>query len=419
MSRILLMAFAPAVVSLLPTLANARPHCHLSVDLSDGSQSIDMLEQWDDRNGGGRWNQTRRTHRDECDDKAEDHFDSLDLYALAKANGMCGTITATGKSWIGTYKRKTNIGPRVIEVACPTTGEDTEESDFQYASKVLCGSPDDHFARTGEYRAVVNIHNPSYDTVAYRYKFATAGDASDGRISPFTDTEIGPDGAQFFDCKRLEPLADSASAFDGFFVIESREPLDVVTYYSAGSDQVATVDVEPTRERRIPPGKEWSCGVQSVNLATAQGWTVNGQPASFVTNGSSIGQATDGVLSDRPAINWQQAAGNYDYRLPFCLCENSQEYDTSAQINITELTIDNSGSAHVDGNTNAFVPGPNAFGSASPIGSGSTMVSGSGNHFLQIQAVNNGSSFGTNTPHEVGISGTMTINNGYLGQCQP
>ncbi|MGL4310254.1 MAG: hypothetical protein ACRCSU_07180 [Paracoccaceae bacterium] len=317
------------------------------------------------------------------------------------------------------------LGPKQVDIPCVTgSGRDGDEkpSDYQYASKILCGRVENDLAMQGSYRASVNVHNPNYETVEFRYKFALANPAEDGKISYFIDTKIGADGAQYFTCEFISKFTGFTEPFDGFFVVESREPLDVVTYYTGGPERdVATLDIEPTRERPIADNRKWSCGNQRAVLERASSWTLNGSPAVQVSSATVNGQQTpignfygnqDRMniwLSDVASINSNQQPGAYNYRLAFCLCGEGNEYPTGAVINVAGLRADNSVTANVDGGS-PFITGPNSHND--PAGTGTTTVTGLGDHYLEFAANNQGSY------HAVGFSGTINIQNRYLGACR-
>jgi len=129
---------------------------------------------------------------------------------------------------------------------------------FQYATKVVCGlNKDSGRIAHGIYETVVNVHNPNRDIIPFKYKLALAGEMTDGKISPFRDGRIGPDGAQFFGCADLHKFFDvpAATFIDGFFVIECKLSLDVIAVYTTNDLNgagVPTIEVERVFERPIP-----------------------------------------------------------------------------------------------------------------------------------------------------------------------
>jgi hypothetical protein len=129
---------------------------------------------------------------------------------------------------------------------------------FQYASKVVCGiNKEPGIIARGMYMTVINIHSPNKDAIPFRYKLALAGEVSDGKISPFHEGKIGPDGAQFFSCADLRKLLDlsASTVIDGFFVIECKLSLDVIAVYTTNDVNgvgVPAIEVERVFERPIP-----------------------------------------------------------------------------------------------------------------------------------------------------------------------
>jgi hypothetical protein len=128
---------------------------------------------------------------------------------------------------------------------------------FQYATKVVCGlNKDSGKLAHGIYETVVNIHSPNKEVMPFKYKLALADEMKDGVISKFQDGKIGPDGAQFFGCADLHKIfgIPSATVIDGFFVIQSNGPLDVIAVYTTndlGGNGVPAIEVERTFERVI------------------------------------------------------------------------------------------------------------------------------------------------------------------------
>jgi len=427
---ILPLLFGTAAFS---TQANAAAHCFADVKISNGTQSVNENNNRDRRTNGKKWRQVLGNHRSECNSHGTNHFNSLDLVAIAKANKMCGTITAEGSSWIGTSRKRGILGPKKVLVECEVVGPSVgtsvgtseKKSDYQYATKLVCGPLEKgNLVIPGDYRGAINIHNPSYEDVDFRYKFATAAAGKDGEISFFKDSKIGPDGAQYFGCDEVSNILDVPQPFDGFFVIESREPLDVVAYYTTGKGTELTVDVETTRERTTPNDKAWSCGNTRADLANVEGWrlgsglatvaeTITHQGTTTPIHDSNIYQQ-DGMdlwLSNQTDVNSSQAGGDYNYELDFCLCDGNGYPTGNANVSIAALRADNSVVANIDGASQSFVSGSNSH-NASVGGSGSTNVTSGGDHFLRLASKNAGSF------HAVGLSGTIVIQNGYLGSCE-
>jgi hypothetical protein len=127
---------------------------------------------------------------------------------------------------------------------------------FQYAAKLVCGVSKEFVpVANGHYATTINIHNPGKEA-KFRYKLAVADPAKDGKIHPFRDGQIGPDGAQYFDCRVIRGIFNvgGSALLDGFFVIESEAPLDVVAVYTTNDFDgkgVPAIDVERVFERKI------------------------------------------------------------------------------------------------------------------------------------------------------------------------
>ena len=128
---------------------------------------------------------------------------------------------------------------------------------FQYAAKFICGlhkgTPG---LAHGTYQTDVNIHNPGKDVLPFKFKLAIAGEASDGTITPLKDGKIAPDGAQFFACETVHKIfgISATTLIDGFFVIQSEKPLDVIAVYTTNDLSgagVPAIAVERAFERVI------------------------------------------------------------------------------------------------------------------------------------------------------------------------
>ena len=127
---------------------------------------------------------------------------------------------------------------------------------FQYAAKFICGVSEEFTpVANGRYATVINIHNPGKKT-SYRFKLALADPGSDGKIYPFKDAAITDDGAHYYDCELVRKLYDlfGLGFLDGFFVVESEQPLDVIAVYTTNDfdgKNVPAITVERVFERRI------------------------------------------------------------------------------------------------------------------------------------------------------------------------
>jgi hypothetical protein len=91
--------------------------------------------------------------------------------------------------------------------------------------------------RTGPHRRRLRDsreHPQSREAQDYKYKLALAKAGKDGSILAFKKTTIKADGAQFYACRDIRKIYElpDATLLDGFFIIESEEPLDVIAVYT-------------------------------------------------------------------------------------------------------------------------------------------------------------------------------------------
>ena len=132
---------------------------------------------------------------------------------------------------------------------------------FQYAAKFVCiknnlkTSISTQSLLNGDYKTLINVHNPSDHDVKFRFKVALGGKDF---ISKFKSSLIEPDALQRFSCREIGKFKFPGGnpihgVSEGFFVIESTDSLDVVAVYTAGplGGDVASIEVEDVRERQI------------------------------------------------------------------------------------------------------------------------------------------------------------------------
>lgn len=141
------------------------------------------------------------------------------------------------------------------------------KTEYQYAAKVVCSLLLPHQDGTlakGTYRTIVNIHNPTNKpiTVAAKVALATEFGSDPGpfSVTPFKKAEIQPDGATELSCFNVAgyfcPINGVCVDFaflEGFVVIKSPVPLDVVGVYTARhtDGEVETMDVETVQPKQI------------------------------------------------------------------------------------------------------------------------------------------------------------------------
>jgi hypothetical protein len=121
---------------------------------------------------------------------------------------------------------------------------------FEYAVKVVCGSPDFVQLAPGRYFTTVNVHSP--DSTEFRFKVATTRRLDPGLVTPFRSVRLRPDQAVEIDCRMVQSMTN-AGFVEGFVVIQSRVELDVVAAYTAGASggNVTTMDIERVQPRRL------------------------------------------------------------------------------------------------------------------------------------------------------------------------
>ena len=200
------------------------------------------------------------------------------------------------------------------------------EPHYQYAVKFVCGqsSPPDPtlIVVPGQYLTAINIHNPANEIVEYRFKTAQAQFASnDGPISPFIYATTGPDGAQVFVCRRIVANMPPGPLHDGFFVIESRLPLDVTAVYTAApvNAGVSSIHVDKIAARRVPNLCQQDI---DIDLSRPQHWAIPSLPGNAVqvTDPTPLSAWAPGRTWMSYAADGQPPGTLFPYRLDFCSC---------------------------------------------------------------------------------------------------
>jgi hypothetical protein len=143
----------------------------------------------------------------------------------------------------------------------------TIKTEYQYAAKVACSlllpHQDGTLAR-GTYRTIINIHNPSDKkiTVAAKVALATQFGSEPGPfgVTPFKEAVLQPDGATELSCFDvasyfcpIDGVCVDFAFLEGFLVIKSPVPLDVVGVYTARptDGEVSSMDVEMIQPRQM------------------------------------------------------------------------------------------------------------------------------------------------------------------------
>jgi hypothetical protein len=349
-----------------------------------------------------KWNQ--------CDTDCTNYLNnSLDMGAItAKANGYCGPVNCTSKHHIGT-KDDRDGASRTVNLVCPVQpGE--EKGPSQYAIKFVCGTNTvSGVTQPGTYSTVVNVHNPEEEGVAFRWKAAFAIGTVDGPITGFTQTFIGADAAQRYDCSLLP-----ASIFaDGFLVIQSAEPLDVTAYYTGGQPQVTSMAVK-TAPRRPLKKVDLLCKANyTVPLALAASWTTSGGGPAVTVAGPNVDAATSAWDHGRTWISYdasgrpQLASPSYSYSMKFCSCGTGLAQGDVKSDNASSGTLQGPG-----GGALFAVGAPGNFGPNDQPVAFSKPITGAGNGSITL-SVNN-----PNGPTGISLTGQLALTAGYAGVCR-
>ena len=141
---------------------------------------------------------------------------------------------------------------------------------YLYVVKYICGEFKGRILAPGKYWTAINVHNPHFRRVPFRYKVAYALPGKSGPISPFEYERLKPDYAMEIDCEQVKQLFDDPVPYrKGFVVIESDEVLDIVAVYSAGTpkevrtlhtERVHPLVRETSSDGRTTPGVEQAAG---------------------------------------------------------------------------------------------------------------------------------------------------------------
>ncbi len=184
---------------------------------------------------------------------------------------ICGNTTKTFAAALGLL---IGLGTASNSLAQSSDAGDPEtiRTGYQYAAKVVCSlflpQQDVTLAR-GTYRTIVNIHNPSNKPVTIAAKVALSTpfgeDPGPFSVAPFKKAVLQPDGATELSCFNIAnffcPIGGVCIDFaflEGFVVIKSPEPLDVVGVYTARptDGDVSTIDVETVEGRLLEEAVE-------------------------------------------------------------------------------------------------------------------------------------------------------------------
>ncbi|MGB8217442.1 MAG: hypothetical protein WCE94_09080 [Candidatus Methanoperedens sp.] len=152
---------------------------------------------------------------------------------------------------------------------------------LEYSAKFVCGNSSGGLKEPvlkGNYATAINVHNPQGTTVNLTKKAVIALREGEkwGSISDKINFAIGPDQAFYIDCLDIAQILKNSNIpmptpfADGFVVIDTApsDELDVVGVYTAGGENVESIDVvtvnPKTANLSVPP----LCTKTSINLNT-------------------------------------------------------------------------------------------------------------------------------------------------------
>lgn len=135
---------------------------------------------------------------------------------------------------------------------------------YVYSAKFLCVplvGPEGTALSPGRYQTSINVHNPSTKDVRFLKKAVIARNENDrdrGRITPLEEDMLADDEAISIDCTSIAARFEQPQPVgDGFVVIKSNEPLDVVAVYTS-RDSVDVERIVPTEfeDKEEPNGDD-------------------------------------------------------------------------------------------------------------------------------------------------------------------
>ncbi|WP_090906885.1 Kazal-type serine protease inhibitor domain protein [Nitrosospira sp. Nsp13] len=176
---------------------------------------------------------------------------------------IIGVLSVLAGLWVGLG----TVGTVSIAQAETTKPAKTIKTEYQYAAKVVCSlllpHQDGTLAR-GTYRTTINIHNPTNKqiTVAAKVALATQFGSEPGPfgVTPFKEAVLQPDGAVGMSCFDvagyfcpIDGVCVDFAFLEGFLVIKSPVPLDVVGVYTARhtDGDVESIDVETVQPKQV------------------------------------------------------------------------------------------------------------------------------------------------------------------------
>ncbi len=280
---------------------------------------------------------------------------------------------------------------------------------YQYAVKIINGvqktGGNNFIFGPGFFCTSVNVHNPWRETVIYAVKTATSGFHGDpGKISQYHIFKLGPDEATEYDMHDFE--FNPPDSPEGFFVIESFKPLDVVGVYT-GTDLgelLGAIHLERVPAREVPRCLDYN--PRYINTGLNNTWYLTNVPTNSSLNVGPAPIALSPHLStwasEPSGTKWvgtsgltNTVAGTYVFKYEFCLCWTFH----NAAIN-GKLWADNNAKILLNGNQIGSVNSP-----TNPATISTTNYFQIGQNVLEIKVTN---SAGHPSPCGVMFAGTLT-----------
>lgn len=353
-----------------------------------------------------------------CEDRCRIELDAIKEEVARSLPNTCGkVVTVRVLSAIGTSRYR-DVTSADVSLTCDTPPVPSAQTN-QYAVKFVCGAsnqtgPNSGITAPGRYFTAINIHNPTNAPLEFRKKFAIALPGAEGKITPWSNSRLGPDGALELDCPEiLERIASPPTVLaKGFAVLEPFEPaheLDVVAVYTAGTERVETIDVERVSPRLVVPAPRCRGDLNLPIVTDVSRWTVTEVPAGL-TNVPAIPYAPFPYSGTGPggitAVNTAGASaigGFYTYEFRFCLCQGF----TAPALSLT-VTSDNEAEIRINSNLVGTTP-PNV----SPVTVSTTAVQAgffiTGTNVLTIRVRNRGVGGNPNSPTATGVTANGSL----------
>jgi len=154
----------------------------------------------------------------------------------------------------------------MLALAASTPAYAQLKTSFQYAVKTLCSFRGDFgpALSPGQYRTLINIHNPTEKKIEVARKFALSGSPGDPpggiSITPYKAFVLGPDQAVAINCFDIanffcpiNGICVDFFAIDGFLVLNSASELDVTAVYTGNpkAGEISALEIETIAARKI------------------------------------------------------------------------------------------------------------------------------------------------------------------------